>query len=34
LRVAPNGGAHLGALGGPPENGEQFTANKSKPRKR
>jgi hypothetical protein len=34
LRVAPNGSAHLGALGGPPENGEQFTANKSKPRKR
>ena len=34
LRVAPNGGAHLGALGEPPANGDQSGANRSKPRKR
>jgi hypothetical protein len=34
LRVAPNGGAHLSALGEPPANGDQSGANRSKPRKR
>jgi hypothetical protein len=34
LRVAPNGGAHLSALGEPPANGDQSAANRSKPRKR
>jgi hypothetical protein len=34
LRVAPNGGAHLGALGEPPANGDQSGPNRSKPRKR
>ena len=34
LRVAPNGGAHLGALGEPPANDDQSGANRSKPRKR
>jgi hypothetical protein len=34
LRVAPNGGAHLSALGEPPANGDQSDANRSKSRKR
>ena len=34
LWVAPNGGAHLSALGEPPANGDQSAANRSKPRKR
>jgi hypothetical protein len=34
LRVAPNGGAHLSALGEPPANGDQSGPNRSKPRKR
>jgi len=33
LRVAPNGGAHLSALGEPPANGDQSGANRSKSRK-
>jgi hypothetical protein len=33
LRVAPNGGAHLSALGEPPANGDQPGPNGSKPRK-
>jgi len=34
LRVAPNGGAHLSALGKPPANGDQSGANRSQPRKK
>jgi hypothetical protein len=34
LRVAPNGGAHLSALGEPPANGDQSGPNRFKPRKR
>jgi hypothetical protein len=34
LRVAPNGGSHLSALGEPPANGDQSGPNRSKPRKR
>jgi hypothetical protein len=34
LRVAPNGGAHLSALGEPPANGDQSGPNRSKPRER
>ena len=32
LRVAPNSGAHLSALGEPPANGDQSGANRSKSR--
>ena len=34
LRVAPNGGADLSALGEPPANGDHSGPNRSKPRKR
>jgi hypothetical protein len=34
LRVAPNGGAHLSALGEPPANGDRSGVNRSKSRKR
>ena len=34
LRIAPNGGAHLNALGERPANGDHSGPNRSKPRKR
>ena len=34
LHVAPNGGAHLSALGDPGTNGNQSSSNRAKPRKR
>jgi hypothetical protein len=34
LRVAPNGRAHLNALGEPPANADQSGSKRSKPRKR